>query len=147
MIIGFAILSLVIFLITKKNMAASASVGFFVAWNIQGVETYEMTVLLFIMLQFILFLIAFAEFKLNRTVLSRVLMWLYLSALAVTVSYTIETTVAQGHILIAMSVVELLALSVLDGCRSLYGDVELTFRDIRSSVVRSLHTDDSEGGK
>lgn len=147
MSIAFAFAALVIFIITRKNLALSAATMFFVAWMLPSdpdAMSVESATLYLMAINFTLFMIALAEFKINRTPLSSVLSWLYLCALAVTSSYTVVTTVVQGHVLIAMAVVELIALSTLDGCRSFYGDIALTVNSIRRGLGRALRIHDSE---
>lgn len=143
----FCAVCLAIFLKTGKNLAASASVGFAVAGFAPDLQSYEATITALLAINFTLFIIALTEYSINKTHLSRVLMWLYLSALAVTASYVVTTSVVQGHVLVAMSVIELIALSSLDGCKSLYGDIKLTVHSVRRGAGRALHHDDAEGGK
>lgn len=148
MSLWFGIVALVIFFVTKKNLALSASMMFFVTWMIPSdpdAMSVEVATLSVMAINFVLFMVALAEYTINRTPLGRVLMWLYLSSLAVTASYTIQVTVAQGHVLIAMAVVELIALLTLDGCRSFYGDIRLTIDSIRRGLSSALHRNDGEG--
>ena len=149
MILFFAVIALVIFIFTAKRLALVSSIAFFIAQFIstRSVETfsYEAAVISMMILNFSVFSIAVVEYKKHHTDLSRSLMWLYLGFLAVTGSYAFSTTVAQGYILAGMSVVELILLISLDGCRSVWTDFRLTADTIRNGSYRQRRHSHREG--
>jgi hypothetical protein len=149
MILFFAVIALVIFILTSKRLALVSSIAFFISEFIstRSVETfsYEAAVISMMILNFSVFSIAVIEYKKHHTDLSRSLMWLYLGFLAVTGSYAFQTTAMQGYILVGMSVLELILLASLDGCRSVWTDFRLTADTIRNGSYRQRRHSHREG--
>ena len=149
MILFFAVIALVIFILTSKRLALVSSIAFFISEFIstRSVETfsYEAAVISMMILNFSVFSIAVIEYKKHHTDLSRSLMWLYLGFLAVTGSYAFYTTAEQGYILVGMSIVELILLASLDGCRSVWTDFRLTADTIRTGSYRQRRHTHREG--
>jgi len=149
MILFFAVIALVVFIYTSKRLALVSSIAFFISEFIstRSVETfsYEAAVISMMILNFSVFSIAVIEYKKHHTDLSRSLMWLYLGFLAVTGSYAFQTTAMQGYILVAMSVLELILLASLDGCRSVWTDFRLTADTIRNGSYRQRRHSHREG--
>ena len=149
MILFFAVIALVIFILTSKRLALVSSIAFFISEFIstRSVETfsYEAAVISMMILNLSVFSIAVIEYKKHHTDLSRSLMWLYLGFLAVTGSYAFQTTAMQGYILVAMSVLELILLASLDGCRSVWTDFRLTADTIRNGSYRQRRHTHREG--
>jgi len=149
MILFFAVVALVIFIFTAKRLALVSFIAFFIAQFIstRSVVTfsYEAAVISMMILNFSVFSIAVAEYRKHHTDLSRYLMWLYLGFLAVTGSYAFATTATQGYILVGMSIVELILLVSMDGCRSVWTDFRLTADTIRNGSYRQRRHTHREG--
>lgn len=142
----FAAIALGIALLTGKRLALVSSVFFFTVAFIDNLQYYESMVLSMVLLAFAMFSIAVMEFRRTHYPLPRSLSWLYAGMVLVSGSYAFDATAVQGHILIAMSVIELILLASLEGCRNVWADISSTVRSIRNRNISAHSIDSGEGG-
>lgn len=149
MMILFACVALLIFLLTAKRLALVSSITFFISEWVANLNpeafVLQASIVSMMVIHLSAFTIAVVEYRKHRTPLSRSLMWLYLSAMCVIGSYSIGVTDTQGHILWALSVVELSILMSMDGCRSVWTDFRLTADTIRTGSYRQRRHTHREG--
>ena len=141
----FAAIALGIAIVTGKRLALVSSVFFFTVAFIDNLEYYESMVVSMIVLNFAMFSIAVMEYRRTHYPLPLSLSWLYAGMVLVSGSYVAAATDAQGHILIAMSVIELILLSSLEGCRNVWTDMVHTVRSVRRRHISSHTADSGEG--
>ena len=148
MMLLLACAALLIFLVTSKRLALVSSITFFVSEWIASQDLVEFVLQTSIISMMVLhssaFTIAAVEYRKHHTQLSRSLMWLYLTVICVTGSYAISVTVVQGYILLALSIVELMLLISMDGCRSVWTDFRLTADTVRRGSYRKHHSRDGK---
>lgn len=149
MMIPFACVALLIFLVTAKRLALVSSIAFFISEWVANLDpeafVLQASIVSMMIIHLSAFTIAVVEYRKHHTELSRYLMWLYLSVMCVIGSYSIGVVDAQGYILCALSVVELILLMSLDGCRSVWTDFRLTADTIRNGSYRQRRHTHREG--
>lgn len=144
-ILLFAAIAFIIFLATGKGMAVMASIGLFIAYGIEiSGFSFERTIISLAVINLAMCTLAALEYKHHGTPLSRSLMWLYSITLAVVASYMWVITEIQTHIMIGITIMELILLATMDGCRNV-GDV---LRSSAGSLLRwRPHFSRNHGGK
>lgn len=140
--LAFAGIALIISVVTGKRLALVSAVGFFTAAYLPNVESYEATVISMVVLNFALFMISAMEYKRTNYPLPRALTWLFAGFVVVSASYSIWATETQGSILLAMSVIELILLASLEGCRNVWEDIKHTVDSVWRRHI-SAHTSDA----
>lgn len=143
--LSFAAVALAISVLTGKRLALVSSVFFFTTAFLGSLDGYHTKVLSMIILNFSLFVIAVMEYRRTHYSLPMALSWLFAGFVLVSGTYSVTATDVQGHILIAMSVIELILLSTLEGCRNVWTDIGHTISSIRRRHNLAHVRDSSEG--